>query len=173
VIDVIIPAFRGFEDTRRCVESVVAARCVAAREVTVIDDASPEPALSEWLRGQALGGRIRLIAHAANRGFVASANEGMALHAERDVVLLNSDTEVADGWLDRLAAAAGRDRAIGTVTPFSTNATILSYPRVHGANAMPRGETTASLASRLPPAVRRHRARRTAHRCALAGHRRA
>jgi hypothetical protein len=42
-----------------------------------------------------------------------SVNEGMALHGDRDVVLLNSDTEVAAGWLDRLAAmraARCRDR---------------------------------------------------------------
>jgi O-antigen biosynthesis protein len=145
VIDVIIPAYRGFEDTRRCVESVIAARCVAAREVTVVDDASPEPEISAWLAAQAEAGRINLLRHASNRGFVASVNEGMARHPGRDVVLLNSDTEVADGWLDRLAAAALRDPAIGTVTPFSTNATILSYPRFHGPNALPRGETTATL----------------------------
>jgi len=61
------------------------------------------------------------------------------------VVLLNSDTEVATGWLDRLAAHGTRDPGIGTATPFSTNATICSYPRTLVDNAMPEGETTASL----------------------------
>jgi hypothetical protein len=44
------------------------------------------------------------------------------------VVLLNSDTEVANDWLDRLHACAWRDADIATVTPFSNNATICSYP---------------------------------------------
>ena len=145
MIDVIIPAYRGLEDTRRCVESVLAAACATPREVIVIDDASPEPELSAWLRGRARAGGITLRVHEANRGFVASANEGMALHPGRDVVLLNSDTEVAAGWLDRLMAHAGRDPAIGTLSPFSTNATILSYPRTLAANPLPAGETTASL----------------------------
>jgi GT2 family glycosyltransferase len=61
------------------------------------------------------------------------------------VVLLNSDTEVAAGWLDRLAAHARRDPRVGTVTPFSNNATICSYPRTLERNALPEGETTASL----------------------------
>jgi GT2 family glycosyltransferase len=144
-VDVIIPVYRGEAETRACLRSVLAARVRASHEVIVVDDASPEPAISAWLRELAAQGHITLIAHEDNRGFVASANEGMALHPDRDVVLLNSDTEVADGWLDRLAAHARNDPSIGTATPFSTNATILSYPRTLEANALPPGETTATL----------------------------
>ena len=145
MIDVVIPVYRGLEDTRRCLESVLAARCSMPHEVVVIDDASPEPELRAQVRELAAARRTTLVAHDSNRGFVASANEGIALHGDRDVVLLNSDTEVADGWLDRLAAHAARDAGIGTVTPFSTNATICSYPRTLAANPMPARETTASL----------------------------
>lgn len=145
MLDVVIPAYRSLEDTRRCVESVLAARCETAHEVTVVDDASPEPELSAWLRQRAAEGRITLLAHSANRGFVASANEGFGLHPGRDVVLLNSDTEVADGWLDRLCAHGRRDPTIGTATPFSTNATICSYPRTLADNPLPVGESTASV----------------------------
>jgi hypothetical protein len=52
----------------------------------------------------------------------------MALHPERDVVLLNSDTEVANDWLDRLRRCACGQPDVGTATPFSNNATICSYP---------------------------------------------
>ena len=145
MIDVIIPAYRGLAQTRRCLESVLAAPVRAAHEVIVVDDASPEPELSAWLRGLAQEGRITLLAHAANAGFVASVNEGMRLHADRDVVLLNSDTEVAGDWLDRLAACAAREPQAGTVTPFSNNATIASYPRFAQPNALPRGATPAGL----------------------------
>jgi GT2 family glycosyltransferase/glycosyltransferase involved in cell wall biosynthesis len=145
LIDVIIPAYRGLAQTRRCLESVLAAPVRAPHEVVVVDDASPEPALSAWLRDLAAAGRITLLAHADNRGFVASVNEGMRLHPDRDVVLLNSDTEVAGDWLDRLAACAAREPRAGTVTPFSSNATIASYPRFCQANALPPGETVATL----------------------------
>ena len=144
-VDVVIPVFRGMEETRACIESVLASGGLTPHEVIVIDDRSPEPGMAGWLAGLARQGRITLRTHAENRGFVATANEGMAQHADRDVVLLNSDTEVAPGWLDRLAACARRDRSIGTVTPFSNNATLCSYPRTLGANAIPPGETTASL----------------------------
>jgi GT2 family glycosyltransferase/glycosyltransferase involved in cell wall biosynthesis len=145
LIDVVIPAYRGLPETRRCVESVLESRNAAAHEVTVIDDASPEPALSAWLREVAAGGRITLIAHPDNWGFVASANEAMALHPDRDLVLLNSDTEVADGWLDRLAACAARGERIGTVTPFSNNATICSFPDMAGGHPLPAGFGLATV----------------------------
>jgi GT2 family glycosyltransferase len=144
-IDIVIPVFRGEAETRVCVESVLGAATRIGREVFVIDDASPEPSLSAWLRERAGEGRVTLVAHEVNRGFVASVNEGMARHPERDVVLLNSDTEVADGWLDRLAACVAADASIGTATPFSNNATICSYPRPLVANELPPGETTATL----------------------------
>jgi GT2 family glycosyltransferase/glycosyltransferase involved in cell wall biosynthesis len=111
----------------------------------VIDDQSPEPAISAWLRTLAESGRITLIRHESNRGFVASVNEGMALHPDRDVVLLNSDTEVPGGWLDRIAACARREPQAATVTPFSNNATICSYPLFAKPNRLPEGFTTASL----------------------------
>ena len=144
-VDIVVPVYRGEAETRACLESLLAARLQVRHEIVVIDDASPEPAISEWLQSLAAQGRFTLIAHAQNRGFVATANQGMALHRERDVVLLNSDTEVADGWLDRLAAHASPDPSVGTVTPFSNNATICSYPQTLVPNALPPGETTASL----------------------------
>jgi GT2 family glycosyltransferase len=144
-LDVVIPVYRGEAETRACIESVLASPVSAAHDVIVINDASPDAGLAAWLRERAKLGRFTLVEHETNRGFVATANEGLALHPERDVVLLNNDTEVAPGWLDRLAAHARRDPAVGTVTPFTNNGTIVSYPRAHVANALPWRETTASL----------------------------
>ena len=144
-VDVVIPVYRGMAQTRACIESVLASQAGTAFEVIVIDDRSPEPEMGPWLARLAAEARITLRTHRENVGFVASVNEGMAMHADRDVVLLNSDTEVAPGWLDRLRACAQRDRSIGTITPFSNNATICSYPRTLAANALPPGESTASL----------------------------
>ncbi len=144
-VDIVVPVFRGEAETRACLESVLASQCATPHELIVVDDASPEPAISLWLEDLAAQGRITLVRHATNRGFVASVNEAMARHPSRDVVLLNSDTEVAHGWLDRLGGAIRGDESVATATPFSNNATICSYPRTLMANEMPEGETTATL----------------------------
>ncbi|MBS0561571.1 MAG: glycosyltransferase, partial [Proteobacteria bacterium] len=99
---VVIPVYRGLDETRRCLFSVLADDARLAGEVIVIDDASPEPALSAWLDTLAQAGRIRLIRHARNLGFVAAANRGMREAGRADAILLNSDTEVPRGWTRRL-----------------------------------------------------------------------
>lgn len=128
MIDVIIPVYGGLEQTRRCIESVLSERQALRHEVVVVDDATPEPEIAAYLDRLAGEGRITLHRNDSNLGFVKSANRGMGLHGDRDVVLLNSDTEVANDWLDRLAAAARSAPYIATATPFSNNATICSYP---------------------------------------------
>lgn len=145
VVDVIIPLYRGYEASQRCIESVLRTCCVTPFDLVLIDDASPEPELSEygaWLRDEY---GATLLVNTENLGFVATVNRGMRLHPERDAVLLNSDTEVANDWLDRLRACAYSAHDIATVTPFSNNATICSYPVFCADNPMPSGIELAEL----------------------------
>lgn len=145
-VDIILPVYRGLADTQLCLRSVLASRCRTPWRLIVINDASPEPELSDWLRQQSAGDpRITLLENEHNLGFVGTVNRGMALSGEHDVLLLNSDTEVAGDWLDRIRAAAYREPRIASVTPFSNNATICSYPRFCQDNSLPPGWSTAEL----------------------------
>lgn len=134
VIDVIVPVYTGAAQTLACLHSVLAADLAAEgsaaprAHVVVVDDASPEPELAQAVRRLAGLGLVELVENPANRGFVASVNAGMALHPQRDVVLLNSDTVVFPGWLARMAAHLTARPDAGSVTPLSNNATICSYP---------------------------------------------
>lgn len=146
VVDIVIPVHGGAEATRRCLASVLAASSGQTRhEIVVIDDASPDPEIVACLDGLAAEQRITLIRNRDNLGFVRTVNIGMALHPDRDVVLLNSDTEVAHDWLDRLRRCAHGQPDIGTVTPFSNNATICSYPAFCEDNTLPPGVGPAEL----------------------------
>lgn len=145
-VDIIVPVYKGLADTQACIESVLASNCQTPFRLIVINDASPEPELTDWLRRKApQDSRIILLENEENLGFVGTVNRGMALDSQADVLLLNSDTEVANDWLDRLRAAAYSAPHAGTVTPFSNNATICSYPRFCASNPLPPGHDTASL----------------------------
>lgn len=136
-VDVVIPVYKGKAETLRCIYSTLSATCKVPFELIVINDASPDAELVEKLNELASEGMFTLIENEKNRGFVQTVNRGMRLHEERDIVLLNSDTEVYDGWLDRLVnASAGNDKA-GTITPLSNNATICSYPYFQHDNPFP------------------------------------
>ena len=145
-VDVIVPVYRGLADTQLCVESVLAAPVKVPYRLIVINDCSPEPEVTNWLRERAAGEpRIMLLENEENLGFVGTVNRGMAISDANDVLLLNSDTEVANDWLDRIRAAAYGDKKIASVTPFSTNATICSYPRFCEDNPLPPGYDTARM----------------------------
>lgn len=144
-LDIVVPVYRGLEITRRCIESVLASGGRTSFELVVADDASPEPELSAWLDQLAADGRITLLRNPHNLGFVATVNRAMTLHPERDAVLLNSDTQVAGDWLDRLLAHAAADPGIATITPLSNNGSICSYPNMLEVNVLPDGWSLAEL----------------------------
>lgn len=139
IVNIIIPVFRGLEETKRCIDSVLSSANSTPHEIIVINDASPEPDLVNNLKELATAGTITLLHNEQNLGFVETVNRGMRLHPERDSVLLNSDTEVTNDWLDRLRRCAYSEGNIATATPFSNNATLCSYPKLCEDNALPPG----------------------------------
>ncbi len=143
-VDVVVTVHGAAEETLACLHSVCAALPPPSRLV-VVDDASPDPELAAALDALARQPRVSLIRHSKSRGFPASANAGLLACRDRDVVLLNSDTLVAPGWLAGLRAAAYSMPDIGTATPLSNSATILSYPAQAG-NPFPDAKETARLA---------------------------
>lgn len=137
-IDIVVPVYNAPDDVRRCVASVLAHTPATVR-LLLIDDASPDRAIaqlfSEW---RSVGdSRVELARNERNLGFTATANRGMN-GSRADVVLLNSDTVVTRGWLDALVACAASDARIATVTPFSNNAEICSFPRFCEDNPWPQ-----------------------------------
>lgn len=145
-IAIIVPVYRGLEETRKCINSVLHSRNLHSFKLILINDDSPEPALRDYLRSLSKqDARIELLENEINIGFVKTVNKGMGHTASRDVVLLNSDTEVANDWLDRLIGAAYSTPNIGSVTPFSNNATICSFPRFCDSNTLPAQQDTPAL----------------------------
>ncbi len=143
---VIVPVYGHRALTLQCLEQVLATVPRGVR-VIVVDDASPDPDLAADLDKLAARRTIKLLRNARNRGFPASANAGLRAAAGTDAILLNSDALVAEGWVERLRSAAYAAPDIGTATPFSNDATILSYPRLSERNAVPDLAGTRHLAA--------------------------
>lgn len=144
-VDVIIPVYRGVEETRRCIESVYEARCRTSRRVLVINDCSPEREMFDYLAQARERYGFEYLINEHNLGFVGTVNKAMAMSKENDVLLLNSDTEVSGDWLDRIVDQAYVDETVATVTPLSNNATICSYPDFVGRRKLLPGIGLAEL----------------------------
>ena len=143
-MDVVIPVYRGAAETLACVASVLDSKPSGSR-VILIDDASPDLNLIARLEHLARRRRVTLLRLPSNRGFPGAANAGIAAAAGRDVLLLNSDTLVPPGAIERLRAAAYSAPDIGSVTPLTNDGTIVSYPNPEGGNAVPDMAGTAAL----------------------------
>jgi len=145
-ISIIIPVYIGLEETDRCLKSVFSARNNISSQVIIINDASPDPKIDKLLEEyQKANPNVVYLKNEINLGFVETVNKGMLLRDGRDVVLLNSDTEVTNHWLDKLYKQAYLQVDIGTVTPFSNNATICNYPDLNGWKLLPEGETVSTM----------------------------
>jgi len=147
IVSVIIPVYDGFDETINCINSVLKSQDTKQFQLIVINDKSPNQRLTNYLQRHASAHNYALYENSANLGFVGTVNRGMRLAERTDVILLNSDTLVPKGWVDQLIQAAYSDPIIGTVTPFSNNATICSFPNFCQDNIMPKGHDVESLNS--------------------------
>jgi GT2 family glycosyltransferase/glycosyltransferase involved in cell wall biosynthesis len=139
-VDIIIPVFRGAADLSACLAAVLRDLPPRAR-IILVDDGSCDDALRIYLK-TLRDPRIAILRHTRNRGFPAAANTGLrhaasAADGPRDAVLLNADTLVSRGWLDRLSRTAYSRADIGSVTPMTNDGTLTSYPRAAAAGEMP------------------------------------
>ncbi|WP_162901382.1 glycosyltransferase [Breoghania sp. L-A4] len=143
-IDVIVPVYNGFDHLKPLFDSLRRNTSTPFR-LLVIHDASPDPRIEPLLE-RLLDGfdNPLLLRNEVNLGFVRSVNRAVE-HASNDFVLLNADTIVPPGWLERLMAPIGRDRTIASTTPFSNAATICSFPDFCHDNRMLRGESVESV----------------------------
>ena len=144
-VDIVIPVYRNFHLTMACILHALRARGKTPFEIVVVDDCTPEPEIAAALDQIAERGLVTLLRHERNRGFVVSVNDGIRLHANRDVVLLNSDAEVQGDWLDRMQRAAYADPDIATVSPLTNSGTICSYPRFVRDNSVPADANAQTL----------------------------
>jgi GT2 family glycosyltransferase len=151
-VEIILPVFNASDDLRRCLDAL-AGRLPARASLQIVDDASSDPSIATMLLSHPLALRpgVRIVRNLRNLGFVRSVNTAMA-RTTSDVVLLNSDTIVTHGWLDRILACAHSDPAIATITPFSNNAEICSFPEFCRVNPVPSDpEAFAHATARAGP----------------------
>ncbi|GAB4181812.1 MAG: hypothetical protein Tsb002_02250 [Wenzhouxiangellaceae bacterium] len=134
---VIVPVYNAAADLAICLESLIDT-LAPTTPVLVINDASPDPTVEQLF--QRLQRRVwpswQWLHNERNLGFVGTVNRGMGL-TEGDVVLVNSDTQVTTGWLQRLEQCAASDPRIATITPLTNNGEIASWPQMCRDNGWP------------------------------------
>ncbi len=134
---VIVPIYGDFDATRACLESLFAELHGSPRHrALIVDDATPDPRIATYLATLRSRPRVELLTNRFNLGFVGAINRALAQIVSGDVILLNADTIVQPGFIDRLAAAAYSAPDIGTVTPLSNHGEFTSFPTPNAFNPL-------------------------------------
>ncbi|MEI4472804.1 glycosyltransferase family 2 protein [Frigidibacter sp. MR17.24] len=117
--DIVVCVHNSPEDVRRCLAAAVRTLAPGDRLIVIDDGSADETRGICAAAAAAAPDRVVLVRHDCGSGFTRAANAGLRLCRAGMVVLLNSDTVVLPGWLDRLAAAFARHPRIGIVGPLS------------------------------------------------------
>ncbi len=129
-VSVVIPAYGAADRLSVCLKSLrlhLRADC----PVYILDDATPNRGVREaWEQACDDFPNLKYVRNDQNRGFVASCNWAADHLREtgNDLLLLNSDTEVTERFLEEMQDVLHLHEKHGAVTPRSNTATIFSVP---------------------------------------------
>ena len=115
-VSVVIPCYNYGHYLRDAVRSVLEDQPGVDVRVLVIDDASPDGSVDVARAIAASDERVSVSEHAANRGHIATYNEGLLEWADGDyTVLLSADDQLAPGALRRAADLMEAHPGVGFV----------------------------------------------------------
>jgi GT2 family glycosyltransferase/glycosyltransferase involved in cell wall biosynthesis len=159
---VCIPVYGDPQLLAQCLRGVLT-HTPARVPVLVADDCSPDEGIRSLLldldSDGGLNRTVYLMRQLANLGFVENVNSAFAACAPADVVILNSDCVVAEGWFDGLREAAYSDSQIATSSALTNYGTILSVPDRNRPGALPQNWTVDEAAAAVRAASKRIRPR--------------
>lgn len=111
-VSVIILNYNTFELTCSCIRSVLSKTRGCSYEVILVDNASTERDPGEFVR---LFPQIKLVRNEINAGFAKGNNMGIEMAAGEAVLLLNSDTELANDAVSICLETLRKDRRTAVV----------------------------------------------------------
>ncbi len=139
-VAVILPVYSNVEMTKNCILAAIPSiLTIPDARIIAINDDSPDKGMQDMLEQLATQWPdvFVVLRNEKNQGFVGTVNRGFAYFPHHDAMLLNSDVIVPKNWLGRLIDEAYSKANIGTVTPFSNNATLCSFPHFLEENVQP------------------------------------
>jgi GT2 family glycosyltransferase/glycosyltransferase involved in cell wall biosynthesis len=128
---VCIPTYGAYDVFAQCLHSVLE-RTPPEVRVLVADDASKDPAIGRLVEEvnavRPSRFAVGYLRQPRNVGFVHNVNEALRVLAPADVIVLNSDCVVTEGWYEGLRRAAYSDTRVATASALTNHGTIVSIP---------------------------------------------
>ena len=139
MVDIIVPIYNAYKAVEECINSIIKHTDLTKNRLILINDKSTDEnilGLLNSFKNQYASLNIIVLDNEINLGFVGTVNKGME-YSDSDVILLNSDTEVSDFWVEEMEKCAYSQDDVATVTALSNNATLASVPNGLQPNKLP------------------------------------
>lgn len=112
IVSIIIPVYNDQKFTKQCVDSIRRNTKIGEYELIIVDNGSDQTT-KDFLTTL----NTTIITNETNEGFAKAINKGIARSTGQYIFLLNNDTILFPGWLQRLTGAF--DETTGAVGPVS------------------------------------------------------
>ena len=154
-IEIVVPIFNAAFDVAQCLAALQDHTPEFAR-VWLVDDASTDAQIGAMLEAFKARARfnVEILRNAKNLGFIGSVNRALT-QVQGDALLLNSDAIITRDSILAIARAAESVPNAASITPWSNNAEICSFPNFCINNAVPENldelaDACAALTPRYP-----------------------
>ena len=126
---IIICVHNALESTSTCLTSLVHS-VSRPFNIILVDDGSDKPTRRFLRQFVQQTPNVDLICNETARGYTYAANQGLKASQADYSILLNSDTILTDGWLEKIIRCGESDSRIGIVGPLSNAASYQSIPEL-------------------------------------------
>jgi GT2 family glycosyltransferase len=123
LVSIVVLCFNGLEEaTKPCLQSIIANTTINTYELIIVDNASTD-GTSEYLENFVKQfSNVRINLNNINKGYAGGNNDGLKIARGDYIVLLNNDTLVPNGWLEKLIKIFHQEQEVGLVGPVTNSA---------------------------------------------------
>ena len=138
-VDIVIPVFNGYDYLGKLFNTLP--KTDIPFRIFIVNDKSSDERIAPFLEEtiKKFNDSI-LISNEENMGFIESVNKALSM-TENHIVIVNTDVELPEKWLERLISPFYVDPLIASATPFTNSGTICSFPIINEDNDLLPGLT--------------------------------
>jgi len=143
-VDIIMPVYNGYEFLEKLFDSIEK-NTTSPYRLIVINDCSPDSRVRPYLLERLEKHPTSIfIDRETNQGFLKSVNEAYR-NVSNHFLLLNTDTEVPEFWIERLMYPIIYMDKVASTTPFTNSGEIASFPNFVADNEIFDGMSVDNL----------------------------
>jgi len=144
-VSVIIPSYEVLECLQTCVEALQTYTEQERFELVIVDNGSSPPVV-EYLNSLQKNKQAKVVFNTYNMGFTYAVNQAvLQTSPDRDIVLMNNDAIVTEGWLDALMEVKSEVSDVGIIVPRQVLPPFSKTMKTHVPFCLEEGELDVNL----------------------------